>query len=504
MKTSPVGTEERGKYQLGVSRPPMDVADLPSPEEVFGVPRIGRRELVTLVIGPSLIALGISIGSGEWLLGPLNVGQLGFEGIGFVIFLSVLLQTVYNIEFARYVMATGETPIAGFGRVPPGKLLWVPFSLVTLFFAFMWGGWAKGAATGLYAMIHSEVPGPGDAGRVELYTVLLLLAAFGIILAARRITRALELFNGAAIVLQVGFLVVIDLVFVDGDVWWDGVSGFITPAMPPEGIDATKLGGLVGFAAMVSGLNWLILGHYRDKGYGMGTHTGFIAGMRAEANKVRPVGVTFPDDERNRAMWARWMHYLRVDMWGVFFPGALIGMLLPTILMRQVVLVTGEQPTDANIPTFIATALDGEYGGFVFRMALLVGFLILFDTQVGLFEALARNATDGLSTSTRFCRLVGDDPRRFYFPFMFALVVATTIIILSFQPARLILISANMSNFGALVFPFLIIYLNRRLPAPARPKRGAYVALALNFVFFGFFFINFLYNEITGDALVTF
>jgi hypothetical protein len=49
------------------------LVDLPEPEEVFKVPRIGVKEAITVVIGPSLIALGLSIGSGEWLLGPLAV-----------------------------------------------------------------------------------------------------------------------------------------------------------------------------------------------------------------------------------------------------------------------------------------------------------------------------------------------------------------------------------------------------------------------------------------------
>jgi hypothetical protein len=31
-----------------------------------------------------------------------------------------------------------------------------------------------------------------------------------------------------------------------------------------------------------------------------------------------------------------------------------------------------------------------------------------------------------------------------------------------------------------------------------------YVILVLNFLFFGFFFLNFVVNELTGDALVTF
>ncbi|HZB32276.1 MAG TPA: hypothetical protein VE465_19110, partial [Streptosporangiaceae bacterium] len=59
---------------LGVSRPDLPVTDLPTPEEVFKVSRIGPKELFKYALGPSFIVLGISIGSGEWLLGPRSVG----------------------------------------------------------------------------------------------------------------------------------------------------------------------------------------------------------------------------------------------------------------------------------------------------------------------------------------------------------------------------------------------------------------------------------------------
>jgi hypothetical protein len=91
MATS-VGSGIGEGFPLGVGRPPLDVDDLPRPEEVFQTPRLGRRETVTHVLGPSLIALGLSIGSGEWLLGPLAIGTEGWVGIGFVILLSILLQ----------------------------------------------------------------------------------------------------------------------------------------------------------------------------------------------------------------------------------------------------------------------------------------------------------------------------------------------------------------------------------------------------------------------------
>lgn len=72
------------------------------------------------------------------------------------------------------------------------------------------------------------------------------------------------------------------------------------------------------------------------------------------------------------------------------------------------------------------------------------------------------------------------------------------------QPATLIQTSANMSNAGSLIFPFALVYLNRRLPKAARPPKWTYVGLAANVVFFGFFFFNFLAEKLGGSPLVTF
>src|SRR5687767_6385165 len=179
-------------YQLGTSRPALNVQDLPEPEEVFKVRRIGPRELVMYAIGPSLIALGISIGSGEWLLGPQAVGQYGFVGVGWVILVSAVLQTFYNVECSRYVLATGEVPVVGWGRVPPGYLLWVPLSVLVIIFAFIAGGWAAAAGQGMYALVHGEVAAAG-AEEPRLWAIALLVVVFLLAASARRISRALEL-----------------------------------------------------------------------------------------------------------------------------------------------------------------------------------------------------------------------------------------------------------------------------------------------------------------------
>jgi hypothetical protein len=90
------------------------------------------------------------------------------------------------------------------------------------------------------------------------------------------------------------------------------------------------------------------MGHYRDKGYGMGYRTGYISGLRGDRRELLASGVTFPDDAANAARWKRWYRLLLTDMWGIFFVGAMLGMLLPTILMAQAVNLSGEKSTTAT------------------------------------------------------------------------------------------------------------------------------------------------------------
>lgn len=107
-------------------------------------------------------------------------------------------------------------------------------------------------------------------------------------------------------------------------------------------------------------------------------------------------------------------------------------------------------------------------------------------------------------TSPGFRRLVAGDPRRFYYPFMALLVVVISILIFQALPTGLILISANMANLGVFLFPFLLMYLNSKLPGPARMRWWSYVVLVLNTIFFGFFFLNFLWQQLTDTPLVSF
>ncbi len=489
-------------WPLG-ARQPLGVADLPTPEEVFDVPHIGFSQAVKFVIGPSLIALGLSIGSGEWLLAPLAIGINGWIGVGFVAFVSIVLQALYNVEIGRYVLATGEVPSLGFGRIPPGAYVGTILAVVLFYFAFITGGWAAAAGDGLFTLLTGDVPGEGDRTSSRLLAVLLIATVFVITLFGRKISRTLELFNWVLVIGILLLMLVIDILVIGWSDLWEGLEGFFRPALPPAGTNATDIGAVAGFAAMASGLNYVFMNYYRDKGYAMGSRAGYIPALiGGERREVAAIGTTFRETPENEALWKRWFNFLQAEMWLVFVPGALLGILLPGMLISHLAQETGEAPSRETMPTYAAQHLRTLEGDVFFYLALVIGFLVLFTTQMVVFEMLTRNFVDAVyGSSSRFRNILGGDPRKFYYPFMILLAIVISFIIFQALPTTLVSWAANMSNLAALIMPLALMYLISKLPRPAKASWWSYLILSVVVVYFGYFFINFFSNEVLGTDL---
>ena len=82
------------------SLPPWGVAELPAP------PPYSLKNALR-VAGAGAIILGVSIGSGEWLIGPAVTAQFT-AALLWVATISILLQWVFNEEACRYTLYTGE------------------------------------------------------------------------------------------------------------------------------------------------------------------------------------------------------------------------------------------------------------------------------------------------------------------------------------------------------------------------------------------------------------
>jgi len=505
----PAPAPEPETLQIGVSRPPLPLDDLPTPEQVFNKPKIGAREIITAVLGPSMIALGAALGSGEWLLGPLAFGKYGFMGLGWLIVISGILQVLYNVENARYTIATGEVPIVGFSRTPPGFKFWIPATLFIIVIGWIWGGWAAAAGQSIFALFAGRAADAGNPAEVEAYRLIavglmflsLLIYTFG-----KKIARTLELVDTFMVFFTLISVVVLAVVFAPAALWGEMFKSMVTPAAPPGGIDPVLLGSIVGYTGFGAGMNFLLINYYRDHGYGMGHKVGFFSGLvGGKKQNVLPSGVTFRESEQNTRIWKRWFRFLLTDQWGVFFVGAMIGMFVPSVLVRALASAPGaSMPTTANIAVYAATEL-GKRGAFFFFFLLIIGAMILFKTQTSVLEILIRNVTDSaIAVSPLLRKRIDGDPRRAYYLTAVLFIIVISVIIHLALPAQLLQIAGNMSTLASLIYPILLIYLNTKLPRPARARWWSILALVLNIVFFGFFFANFASSVLTGRPLFSF
>jgi hypothetical protein len=495
--------------QIGVSRPPLPLDDLPKPEEVFQVRKIGLKELITRVLGPSMIALGVSIGSGEWLLGPLAFGKFGFVGLGWLIALSALLQTFYNVENARYTLATGEVPVVGFTRTPPGLRFWAPATLLVIYVGWIWGGWASGAGQSIFALCAGRTFNTGNATELEIVRLIaigLMFVSLAVFLFGKKIARTLEVLDAFLVFFILGTLVLLAILFTPANLWGTMLMSVVVPGAPPQGIDATTLGSIIGYTGFGAGMNFMLINYYRDHGYGMGHKVGFFSGLIGGGKReVLPSGVTFRESAENARTWRRWFRYLVIDQWVVFFAGAMVGMFIPSILVVALTQMPGAAaPTTANMPVYAATEL-GKQASWLFPFMLFVGALVLFKTQTTILEMLIRNSTDtAIAVSPRLRAWISGDPRKFYYLLAVSFILLIAVIIHLALPTELLQISANMANLASLIYPLVLIYLNLQLPKPARARWWSVGVLVANVLFFGFFFLNFVALKLTGQPLVQF
>jgi hypothetical protein len=459
---------------------------LPEPPIPRGLQWIG-------VCGPGVIVLGMSIGSGEFLLGPAAFVKHGLTLL-WVTLVAVFFQTIFNTELMRYTVATGEPVVTGFMRTRPGKVFWAWFYALLYFLQIGWPAWAATAAGAIFFLFAGRLAGAPDASEISTIGALAFLACVGVLLLGKRIARTLELLNWVLVACILGGFLAMAVVYVPAGTWVAGVSGFFgfDPASGafsflPEHVDILLLGALVGYSGGGGVLNLTLSNWARDKGYGMGTRVGHIGGMvGGERTQLADTGFIFEPDESNRRRWRGWWRIVRMDQWGIFFTGALLGMLLPALL--YVTFVAGG--TDIKgLATVLADTVGSSTVAWLGVVVALLGAWILFKTQLDCVEGMTRSITDILWTgSTRVRAWRGGDVRAVYYAVLAVVVVWGIIALQLAQPVVLLQIGANIAG-AVFVFASLhLLYLNTRiLPVGLRPPMWRRVALIGMALFYGFF-----------------
>lgn len=459
-------------------------AELPAP------PPFSIRNAL-LLIGPAAIALGTSIGSGEWLLGPAVTAKYGAAML-WVASVSIILQVILNQEMMRYTLATGEPIFTGFLRTKPGPVLWGPLYTILMFLQIGWPGWALSGATAIAAAFKGSLTTDADKPQVIMWGYAMFIVALVIIAFGKKIEKTLERAEWFMIAWILIFMTVVGVGFVSWSNWVKVGQGFagIGGAAFPKQEDWMLLASFAAYAGMGGLGNGTITNWVRDKGWGMGQTVGHIAGI--VGGRVVPlsrVGNVFALTQENKRRFSEWLRYARFEQFWVFGVGCFLGMGLPALMTLQFVPPGADILGSWSTANYQAEGLRVAFGQAAWFLTLINGFWILFSTQLGNTDIFARTVTDMLwSTHPRIRAAAGGDVRKVYFSMLFAFALFGMLAMNLATPGALIILGACIACFNFVVMGAHVLYvqwrfLPRELRMPAW-RAGAIVLFVVTFATF--------------------
>ena len=470
----------------GGALPDWDVAELPEP------PKYQFGKAFRSILGPGIIALGGSIGSGEWLLGPAITAQYG-GSLLWIATIAILLQVILNTEAIRYTLYTGEPMLSGYMRCKPGAPFWASFYSGINFFG-IWPGWAMTAATALAAAWIGYMPQDADSGTVRLFAYLIFFACLGIVLFGGKIYNALEKVQLFMVIWIISYLVVIDLFMVPPSVWWTTIKGFLGfEALQSQGqsgqVDWLLLGAFAAYAGSGGLGNVTITNYVRDKGWGMSSLVGAIPSMIGGQNvTLSHWGKVFRVSPENLKRFKEWWKYVRFEQYGIWLIGCFIGIALPAMLTIAFV-PAGQEMDQWSAAGFQADGLAKEGGRVLWYLTLVCGFWVLFSTQLGSVDGVPRTYTDIIWTGLKRARNLGEHNAKWiYYPILGVYILWGVIAIYFTQPFFMILVSATIGGYLLVVTSLHTLYVNRKfLPKEIQPPMWKQVGLVLCAGFYSIF-----------------
>ncbi len=456
--------------------PGVTVRELPDP------PRSPWR-----IIGPGVVAAGVGLASGEFVLFPYIASQVGLVFL-WAAAVGIITQYFLNMEIERYTLATGETALTGFSR------FWRHWGLVfaiMVYFANLWPGWSTSSATMVTYLFG------GDATWIAVGMLLVIGATLTL---APVVYTALERVEFVKVGLVVLFIVVAIGFAISASAWRDLPETVTSPAFPTELGFALMLSALV-FAGAGGGQNLCQSNWIRDKRYGMGAYVPRLVSPVTGEEEAAPGGggYVFEPTDENLSRWRRWWRLANQEQLATFVLISFVTIVLMSMLSYSTVYGVPGLENSVSFLEVEGEKLKEVVGGWFGALFWIIGALSLFAAAMGIVDYTSRLAADVLKTS--YLRQVSES--KLYFGLVWGLVaIGCGILIAGFdQPLPLLVISACVGGLMMFFYSILLLVLNRKvLPRQIRPRAYRVAALVWSMALFGVFSALTVWQQ--GDKLL--
>jgi len=453
--------------------PPLRYHDLPKP--------IGFRRM----IGPSVILLGASIGSGEFILWPHLVSHWGFV-VWWACMLGLFTQFWVNMEIERYTLATGESAVVGLARA------WRPWAYIALLsntIPWVWPGWAMGGATCLSYLV---------GGRPVVYGVASMLLIGAVLSFGPVVYKTVERLQFVMVAVVLVFIVVLFVAVVKAETLRDMAIGTVSFGTIPEGIAMPMLLGAIAYAGAGGSLNLAQSSYVKDKSFGMGAFVGRITSLiTGKPEPIPDTGFLPPKTDENVARWKAWWRAANWEHFLLFFVLGAASLIMLACIAHSTVFGL-DLGKEMDFVRQQGVQIGSAFGSMAKTGFYVVGILVLLTTELGLMDMVARVTADLVRT------LWARDSQtwtlsRLYYVFLWAeILLGCAILLTGFnQPVALLVLGATLNGLVMAFYSFLLLWMNSRL-LPPWLAMGRLRALAIVWAcaFYGYFAIVTLAAEV--------
>ena len=401
------------------------------------------------LIGPGIIAAGVGLASGEFILYPYIASQVGLVFV-WAALVGLITQFFINMEIERYTLATGETALTGFSR------FWRHWGLVfavMTFLANLWPGWATSSAT-LVTYLWG-----GNANYIAIGMLLVIGATLTL---APVVYTALERIEMVKVVAVLLLFAVAATVAVSAGDWADTAQVVTEASIPVNELGFAVLLGALAFAGGGGGQNLVQSNWIRDKRFGMGAYVPRITSpVTGEAEAAPSTGYTFEPTAQNLERWRSWWRFANIEQLATFVLITFISIFFTSLLAYSTVFGAEGLPDDIGFLEVEGDVLKDTVAPWFGTFFWVIGAFSLFAAALGIVDYTCRLVADVIKTS--YARHANES--KLYFGLVWAIVVIGIVELLIGidQPLVLVVISACVGGLMMFIYSGLLILINRRI-----------------------------------------
>ncbi len=438
-------------------------------------PKLDRT--VWQMMGPSIVSLGLGLGSGEYILWPFLTAHYGF-GILWGALVGISIQLILILEIQRYTSVKGEDVVIGLGRI---HKLFPPLLILATVIGFGWPGFAATSSKLMISLFDMS------GAYTNFLPHIMLLFCASILLIGRNVYSKLEPIQSGIVILSFMILTYIFVRLFDLDTFTTALAGFGGVGegyrFLPEGIDLAVFIGAVAYAG-TGGTLLLSQSFYTiEEGHGIAKYAKpFTLWLKGHERKEEEFSTS--EDTQSISNFRQLLSLQRFEGFLLFW-----GMGIFTIFILgyiSYVTLNGTQGLSSEFDFLLQEAgiISGRLSPFLGNAFVAIGILALISVQLGIFDIMGRISAKAIQ---HLYPKKGLDHNRLYvWAILLQLFVGLAVFTLGFQEPMWLIVTGAVINAGMMtVISLGVVLLNIKiLPKSYRPSRIISLILCLAALFY--------------------